>query len=357
MENSKQQELCLQGLFLHLVERGFRLNVRDYIDALKALRAGYGTLRRSRLLWLCQTLWARTEEEIRYLHLLFDRIPYPTPEEVGEITGETIRKVTDADQKPSPPSKEMPKEQQALGVNFSFTTQRGLELPRAQVSPIPGEDFILAPKPVIPLRDFIVVFRRFRRAMRTGPKVELDMGATIDKQCRTGLLEAPVFVSARCNQACLTVLVDVSGSMVAWRPLNKVLRTALRHSQLGGWAIFYFDNVPEEVLFEEENLYRPRPIDTVIKERSDTSLLIISDGGAARGFRSRSRIQETENFLAAVRRTWRPMAWLNPMPQHRWKGTSAQAIRKRTNMPMFELTEGGLIQAIDVLRGTKLPGG
>lgn len=366
MELPQEQPLCLQGLFVHLVEKGFRLSVRDYIDALRALRAGYGTLDRDNLLWLCRALWARTPEEERYLHYLFEQIPLPTTDEVDEIISAfraSAKQQVDRAEDPKRqgrkkrPSEE-PEDEDALGATFVPPTQRGLGVPRAHVEATHTEDFILTPKPLIPMRDLVVVFRRFRRAVRTGPRVELDIEATIDETCRMGLLEAPVLVPARRNQARLTVLVDVSKSMAPWRTFNAVLRDALRHSNLGNWAVFYFKNVPGKVLFEQETLYKRRPIETLLKERPGTPLLMISDGGAARGFHSTRRIVDTQIFLRNVRKkAWRPVAWVNPMPQHRWQKTSAQAIIERAAVPMFELTKDGLIQAIDVLRGTKLRGG
>jgi len=43
------------------------------------------------------------------------------------------------------------------------------------------------------------------------------------------------------------------------------------------------------------------------------------------------------------------IAWLNPMPQERWSGTSAQIISPLT--PMFQMDFDGFNNAIDVVRG------
>jgi len=44
------------------------------------------------------------------------------------------------------------------------------------------------------------------------------------------------------------------------------------------------------------------------------------------------------------------IAWLNPMPAERWKGTSAEDIAQR--VAMFEMNEGGIKNAVDYLKGT-----
>ena len=64
-------ELPLEGLFLHLVRRGFPLTFRDYQDALRALAQGRGLLTRERLLWLLETRWTRTDEWYNYKSPLF----------------------------------------------------------------------------------------------------------------------------------------------------------------------------------------------------------------------------------------------------------------------------------------------
>jgi hypothetical protein len=80
-----------------------------------------------------------------------------------------------------------------------------------------------------------------------------------------------------------------------------------------------------------------------------TVVLIFSDAGAARGAYSEERIELTEMFLTQLRQRIRYIAWLNPMPEKRWFGTTAGEIADL--VPMFEMTRRGLQDAIDLLRG------
>jgi hypothetical protein len=82
-----------------------------------------------------------------------------------------------------------------------------------------------------------------------------------------------------------------------------------------------------------------------------TVVLIFSDAGAARGGYSEECIELTEAFLTQLRQRVRYIAWLNPMPQKRWFGTTAGEIARL--LPMFEMTRRGLQDAIAVLRGRK----
>jgi uncharacterized protein with von Willebrand factor type A (vWA) domain len=57
----------------------------------------------------------------------------------------------------------------------------------------------------------------------------------------------------------------------------------------------------------------------------------------------------TDAALARLRIFTKNVAWLNPMPELRWTGTSAATIAHQ--VPMFTLTRRGLDAAVEVLRG------
>ena len=190
-------QLPLEGLYLYLVRNGFPLSVQDYQDALGALQCGYGVHRRDQLQWLCETLWARTEEEKIRLKRLFLEFPQPTPEVIAALTG-TKSEVT-ADTKP--PSTKLPKNnqqaeakpgQEAPIVQFGAPAETGVGLPRAAIPAEAIQPFILTPRPLVSQRALIVIWRRFRLARRAGPRVEIDIDATIAEQSRRGLLMEPV---------------------------------------------------------------------------------------------------------------------------------------------------------------------
>jgi hypothetical protein len=352
-----EPELPLEKLFLHLVnDRGFPLTVRDYQDALRALSLGYGGRDRQSLLRLLETLWVRTEEESRQLNLLFREIPVPTDEEIaawmGGEPGPSRETGGDRDEDAGP--KEKPGEEtQVPQIQFSAPTQSGLGLPQARIEPSGREPFILHPRPPVSLRSLIVTWRRFRRASRSGPKVELDLAATVAEQSRRGYLAEPVLVPARRNLARLVVLVDASPSMAAWRSLHPALAESLREGRLGLAALYWFHNVPDEQLYQTETLTGPVPVKDLLERHAGSTLLIVSDAGAARGRRDRERIEGTRQFLDRVSGPWQPIAWVNPMPRRRWKGTSAERIARFPSLTMTELSEDGLVQAIDLLRGRR----
>ena len=181
----------------------------------------------------------------------------------------------------------------------------------------------------------------------------MDLNATVAQQARRGYLEKTVLVPARRNLARLVVLVDVSSSMVPWLSFNSVLVESLRESQLASHDIFYFSNVPYGNLYRTEALTRPVELERVMKECHGAPLLMVSDAGAARGFRDIDRIADTEAFIKQSHAAWPTIAWLNPMPRARWAHSSAETIAGLFHVSMFELNDDGLIEAVDVLRGRK----
>ena len=80
------------------------------------------------------------------------------------------------------------------------------------------------------------------------------------------------------------------------------------------------------------------------------AMLIISDGGAARGGYDPDRVRATQTALQQLRPMSQGLAWLNPVPVNRWEGTSAAYIG-RLLLPMFEANESGLYKAVNVMRG------
>jgi uncharacterized protein len=361
-----KQALVLQDLFLYLVENGFPLGIRDYKDALKALKMGYGLSGKKKLLWLCRTLWARTEEEKRFLDMLFSQFAFAVDEETKKLL-EQIEPPSGEDAEggpadqpdfslpPGDPQKTSRETGSVPTVNFASAGNQksGIGLPRASVEPVAGEYFILSPRTIVSVRRLTIIWRRFKAVKREGPKTELDLDATVKEKCRRGIIGHPVLIPARRNQAKLIVIVDASPSMSPWMDFNNALAKSLDRGQLGAARLFYFYNTPDEVLYEKETLNKPKKIAEIVKEHKDSALLVISDGGAARGYQNRSRVLETNKFLADVAAFWHPVAWLNPMPVKRWKTTTAESVKQLLNGNMYELNEEGLIKAIDVLRGKK----
>jgi uncharacterized protein len=114
--------------------------------------------------------------------------------------------------------------------------------------------------------------------------------------------------------------------------------------------VVYFHNVFDEVFHTDENLLTWISVDEAMQQCTpNTSVLIVSDAGAARGNLSKERCEISEKMIVRVQQNTNLLAWLNPMPRDRWVGSSAEVIADQVQM--FQLDADGFSSAIDVLQG------
>jgi uncharacterized protein with von Willebrand factor type A (vWA) domain len=198
-------------------------------------------------------------------------------------------------------------------------------------------------------------WRHLCRRVREGAAVELDVEATINKMGRQGMLLEFVQVPRRINRAELLLLIDQGGSMVPFHIASRQLvETVLQGGRLGKIGIYYFHNWLDRniCLYLNSNLQGESITFTEILSylhSQYTSVMIFSDGGAARGHCNEKRIDRTHFFLGELRKRVRHIVWLNPVPRDRWKRTTARKIAE--SVPMFEFDRRGLQNAISVLQG------
>jgi len=341
--NDKASALPLRDLFDTLREAGLPLGVDDYLALLEALRGGFGLPDREGLRRLCRTLWVKSPEDALRFEHHFARIFAVSP----SVTA---------------PQSQMPYQSRRENAEHAAGA------PQAIRNPSPSEQIISIQLPAQPANvwraglvpDYLPIsqrqmkqsWRRLNRATRRGAATELDLAETIRQLSLTGNAVEPVLVPPRVNRTELLLLVDRGGSMEPFEPLSeRLIETALRGGRLGSIQVFSFHNCPEGYLYTDRFRQSAEPLLRVLDtaRQRQAGMLIVSDAGAARGGTNQARITQTELFLAEVRRAVRYVAWLNPMPTQRWKGTSAAEIGRL--VPMFPCTRRGLDAAVGVLRG------
>jgi uncharacterized protein with von Willebrand factor type A (vWA) domain len=64
-------------------------------------------------------------------------------------------------------------------------------------------------------------------------------------------------------------------------------------------------------------------------------------------------MKETREFLRETGMQWDPAVWLNPLPEARWKGSTAEWLAREPRLAMLPMNEAALTRAIDILRGAK----
>lgn len=361
----------LDAVFHALRARDVPIDIRDYCDAIRALRLGFGVGSRHRLRVLCQTLWARSDDERRIVDMVFEEIPPPTAEEMAAVA--PLLRSAGGDQTESAPDRAetLPAGNHVLaptpeatlepraGIEFaSRRAERDLPLPRLDLGPLSrSETFILDPQTPVPERTLAILWRRLRSPSRTRRRSgrEIDLRATVAERCHRGILSAVVCRPERENTARLLVLADVSPSMAPWLPLVTALSRSLAYGRLKSAELWLFSNWPRVSLFRTPNLTEPAPIDTVLRDNAGAALLIVSDAGAARGSFDRRRFESADAFLRhdCRQHDLRPIVWINPVPRPFWEKSTAEALHRRGHAVFLPLDDPSLIRAIDVLRGAK----
>ncbi len=188
------------------------------------------------------------------------------------------------------------------------------------------------------------------RPRADGPHDVLDVKATVDLTAQQGFFLYPVYQPAERNGADLLLIVDRNGSMVPFhRFTHELIETAHDGGIFRRIDIVYIHNVPTERVYRDPYLTMPVAVEqTLAGCTQQTSALVISDAGAARGHRRLERIRATALFLSRLKQCTSLIAWLNPMPEERWPRTSAQIIAHM--VPMFPMQPDGMFGAVDAIR-------
>ncbi|MFZ0546042.1 MAG: hypothetical protein WAM60_11420 [Candidatus Promineifilaceae bacterium] len=376
-------QLPLYRLFSALrLQANMALGLEDYLLLLEAMQQGHGVGSREELSELCQILWVTSEAERHLFLSVFNELfpitelkttePHPSTEN-GRTQPETESDSKESEQ-PKPTKEEAADQETATKTQpppQETVTENKLEKVAGLADPDEIRFFWQHPQPEtaeeqgrisslgleflpVTARQMKQSFRHLRQTIREGPRDEVDIERTVEDIARKGLFLEPVMRSRRVNRASLFLLLDQGGSMGPFHPLSRRLAdTAQRGSRLQKTMVYYFHNYPADYLYSDPQLVSETAVDAVFNEIKQyrPGVIIVSDGGAARGFYNQERLNWTYYFLLRLRRVARHVTWLNPMPANRWPGTTAAAIE--TFVPMFALDQQGLQRSVGILRGLK----
>jgi hypothetical protein len=366
----KLEELPLLDIFNSLRQRhGLPLGVDEYLAVLRSLQAGFGIGSRQEVEQLCCLVWAKSEEESRLIQWMFKQMwQYSSAKSRNEG-----KRSPDATEELKPSSTSAESEVPSVDTPTSETSSSDEPLPELEIHPS------LTPEPVqavqavrssqrdrelrspryslmteyfpVTRRQMKQCWRYLRRPVWEGVPIELDVEATVAKMGREGILLEPVMMPARSNRTDLVMLIDQEGSMVPFHALTRQLaETAERIGRLRQTRVFYFHDYPDEYLYRHPAFLNAQPTSEVLEEIGEQAVvLIVSDGGAARGNFDQERVESTKVWIKQLEQSVRYCAWLNPMPNECWQHTTAGEIARL--LPMFEMSRQGMNAAISILRG------
>jgi len=347
----KLEELPLLDIFNSLRQRhGLLLGVDEYLAVLRSLQAGFGIGSRQEVEQLCCLVWAKSEEESRLIRRLFEQMWRYSPAESGNedkrSTDETQTPEQSRSDEPLPEleTHPSPTPEPVQAVQAVRSSRRDREMKRPRYS-------LLTEYFPVTKRQMKQSWRSLRRLVREGVPIELDVEATVAKMGRESILLEPVLMPPRSNRTDLVLLIDQEGSMVPFHELSRQLvETAQRGGRLRQLRVFYFHDYPDEYLYRHPAMLNAQPMSEVLEEIGEqAAVLIVSDGGAARGNFDQERIESTKVWIKQLEQSVRYCAWLNPMPNECWQHTTAGEIARL--LPMFEMSRQGMNAAISILRG------
>lgn len=337
------------------VRRDFQLGMSEYLDAVQAIEGGWGTTPKD-LEELLRLLWCHSLAEQSLFQLIWESVSSDfsptesvTPSSPLKPEKEPLRQSSSEKSSPSPPSPIRESAQPQSAVNLASAY-----FPVPFISPEARDIPELQTYYPISRRSMVYNWRYLRRPVADGSEDVLNVQATVELASRQGFFLRPVYSRRERNHAHLLLMLDQQGSMVPFHRFTRdLVETAVYESTIERVEVYYFHNVPGETVYLDLYLTEPIALQRILATcNQDTSVLIVSDGGAARGYRPLERIRATTEFLAKINQRTNLIAWLNPMSVKRWSGNSAQIIANL--VPMLQMDNDGLSNAIDIVRGQPL---
>lgn len=351
LENRTRSEAIATDLFYRLRKR-CDLGMREYLAAIEAIRGGYES--RLGLKQLLQMIWCHHQSEYSFFEKEWDESCAkvdcslePQEKESEKSTETTAKSAEESATNQSLTTSNLLQKESESTPNFSYQT-----LYASTPATRADEEIELGKYFPVSRRMMIYLWRFLRRPVADGVADVLDVEATIDLAAQQGFYWQPVFRRRISNRAHLLLLVDRGGSMTpCHRFTEDLVETAQEDGQFGRVDVFYFYNVPINHVYRDDRQTEPVEFAEAFQDCDrDTSILIVSDGGAARGYRTLQRLEATRKFLLALQGYSPLIGWLNPIPKDRWDGSSAEFIAYL--VPMQEMSNDGMGQLIDVVRGT-----
>ncbi len=354
--NNFEPEQMLDEVFKR-VRQDFQLGISEYLAALKALEGGWGN-NEEELQETLRLLWCHSPSQQEQFLGLWDAVKVSLGKTKTKPNNKSKKKFE------SQPPINLPTQSDVIKTTTPQEIEPLERQPTYRFATVPTRASFLATDTETPTafpidfplsrRGMVYHWQYVNRPIKDGSEDVLDVDETVARAARQGFFLSPVYARRETNHAHLLLLIDQNGSMTPFHYLTRELvETANCESTLERLDVYYFHNVPATSIYRDPYLTESNLLSQVLKIcSSNTSVLIVSDGGAARGYRRFERFEATIQFLADIGQKTNHIAWLNPMPQNRWDRTSAQLIAYR--VPMYSMNNQGLSNAIDTIMGKKL---
>lgn len=388
---NKLLQLPFYNFFDALRKNGFPLGIAEYYLLLEALHLGLDenyNFDKGKMLKICQTLWLKPNQSKFLFENLFEANFGDFSSNIEDTpkvadTSEKDNSIQNIDNQANAEENKIKKEKEEKEntINENPTTantsnfaekneysrvkwvlgnggEKIAENEATQEKEIPKKVFFTDYFFDIKKRQMQQVCRFLPMTQKVYATKKLSVENTVKKIAENGGLIKPVFETQKKITNKVLLLIDHEGSMLAFEKLADVFTEALQDAfethkieNKKTVSTYYFYNVPAEYCYKNKAHTEYDKLEKVIGELGgNSSVIIISDGGAARGNNSDARFKATLRFIFALQKKTSKIVWLNPMKETRWEGTTARRIKRFVKMASLT-DQQNLQQAINILRG------
>jgi uncharacterized protein len=366
------QDLPLYTLFDTVRDRFNRhLGLSDYMLLLEAMQQGMGVADNNELRDLCAMLWLKNKPQQDQFKVFFEKFSQNQVEsylkalEKKNESKDTLPKTVE-ENKPQEPTKQPdtpsdfdPKNETTTisqedkpseSAEGMVTVQWRMDKITSNVGDAlntegvanerwkPTGKYIMTDNyQPFSERQLTQQWRRLRRRQVIGMSRNMDIPATIKHAAKQGFFDKPIMNRHFVNDYRLIVLVDCKGSMLAFHALSDLIVDTLKQ-ELPKTEVYYFRNQPQQYFYGNSNWTQAIEAKDLLFQlaQNPANILIISDGGAARGTYVTERLQAWWQFFKQIKPIVPNIVWLNPMPQERWAGSTAGYVEKLVRMVAIE---------------------
>ncbi len=309
---------------------------------------------------LCQALWVKSPKEKEKFDQAWTEMLQFQPEINTEIAKkipirhpeESISKIINPmDDRESPSLEITPSGDTQIAPETSFPQIATAIEKRKKITSLDNPDYY--PIGIAKLQES---WQQLRPLPLESPRQTWDLKATVMATAKRGFFDQIIYQKKQLYRREIIIFIDCSDSMIPFAGFGRIMKQT--------WANvphFYFDNLIRDEVLRQENGWESQSLTKVLSNYSPevTSCLILSDAGAARKRYVEERLSATETLIRRFSRRFSRVAWLNPLPYHRWYGTTAIDIADLAedipNFSMFELTTEDWENLITWLKEEAIP--
>jgi formylglycine-generating enzyme required for sulfatase activity/uncharacterized protein with von Willebrand factor type A (vWA) domain len=309
---------------------------------------------------LCQALWVKSPKEKEKFDQAWTEMLQFQPEiniEIAKKTPirhpeESISKIINPmDDRESPSLEITPSGDTQIAPENSFPQIATAIEKRKKITSLDNPDYY--PIGIAKLQES---WQQLRPLPLESPRQTWDLKATVMATAKRGFFDQIIYQKKQLYRREIIIFIDCSDSMIPFAGFGRIMKQT--------WANvphFYFDNLIRDEVLQQENGWESQSLTKVLSNYSPevTSCLILSDAGAARKRYVEERLSATETLIRRFSRRFSRVAWLNPLPYHRWYGTTAWDIADLAedipNFSMFELTTEDWENLITWLKEEAIP--